>query len=70
MNLRPPSVDAVLRVEAVALLVVQHGRQRVVEAIRETLQQVRAALGAGDADALLPDRIAAAVAQQIGRAHV
>jgi len=52
MNQRPPSVDVVLRQDAVAVLVAQHGRPRVVEAIREVLQALRSvATKTGDAAA-------------------
>ncbi|MFM9972886.1 MAG: L-seryl-tRNA(Sec) selenium transferase [Burkholderiales bacterium] len=41
-ELRPPSVDAVLRLDEIAAMVEVHGRPKVVEAIREVLQAARA----------------------------
>ena len=71
MSLRPPSVDVVLKHHAVVQLVDQHGRPRVVDAIREELQVLRAALtgaGAPGADALSLDGIAAAVNARLQKA--
>ncbi len=70
MSLRPPSVDVVLKHEVVAVMVAQHGRQKVVEAIRDELEIVRAALGkdtANAGDLLAVDRIAASVSARLAK---
>ncbi len=67
MSLRPPSVDVVLRHDAVAVLVAQHGRPRVADAIREELQAARTALGSagGGAQLVTLERIAAGVGARL-----
>lgn len=68
MNLRPPSVDVVLRHEALAPMLAEHGRPKVVEAIREEIDALRAAMGAGrggEGDAFSVDRVAAAAATRL-----
>jgi L-seryl-tRNA(Ser) seleniumtransferase len=69
MSLRPPSVDVVLKHDAVAVMVAEHGRPKVVEAIREELEAVRAALGHHrNAEELLAiDRIAAAMSARLAK---
>ncbi|OGA03765.1 MAG: L-seryl-tRNA(Sec) selenium transferase [Betaproteobacteria bacterium RIFCSPLOWO2_02_FULL_62_17] len=65
MSQRPPSVDAVLRHEAVALLVAQHGRPRVVAAIREELEGMRSA-GPRSAAVSAADEVLARIAAGAG----
>ena len=70
MSLRPPSVDVVLKHDAVAVLVEQHGRPKVVEAIRYELEAVRKVLGQAGADTaemLSDSRIAQAVNARLAK---
>ncbi|MSQ53535.1 MAG: L-seryl-tRNA(Sec) selenium transferase [Betaproteobacteria bacterium] len=70
MSLRPPSVDVVLKHSVVAVMVAQHGRPKVVEAIRDELEVLRAALGNDSeniGDSLAVDRIAASVRERLAK---
>jgi L-seryl-tRNA(Ser) seleniumtransferase len=68
-ELRPPSIDCIVRSSAAAPLVAAHGRSEVTRAAREVVEALRRALQAGQVPALSEEAVIEAVSAALAHSN-